>query len=40
MGIHPPHDQDEALEDQLEMIIYLKEKEDYQFINYSDLLKM
>ena len=40
MAIHPPHDPDEALEDQIEMIKYLKEKEDYQFINYSDLLKM
>jgi predicted deacetylase len=40
MAIHPPHDPDEALDDQIEMIKYLKEKEDYQFINYSDLLKM
>ena len=38
--IHPSHDPDEALEDQIEMIKYLKEKENYQFINYSDLLKM
>ncbi len=40
MAIHPPYDPDGALEDQIEMIKYLKEKEDYQFINYSDLLKI
>jgi predicted deacetylase len=38
MAIHPPHDPDEALTDQIEMINYLKEKEYYNFINYSDLL--
>ena len=38
MAIHPPHDPDEALADQIEMIKYLKEKEDYVFIKYSDLL--
>ena len=38
MAIHPPHDPDEALADQIEMIKYLKEKESYEFIKYSDLL--
>jgi predicted deacetylase len=40
MAIHPPYDPDGALGDQIEMIKYLKEKEDYKFINYSDLLKI
>ena len=40
MAIHPPHDPDEALADQIEMIKYLKEKEDYVFIKYSDLLRL
>lgn len=40
MAIHPPHDPDEALADQIEMIKFLKEKEDYKFVNYSDLLKI
>ena len=40
MAIHPPNDPDEALTDQIEMINYLKEKEYYNFINYSDLLCM
>jgi predicted deacetylase len=39
MAIHPPHDPDEALADQIEMIKFLKEKENYNFINYSDLPK-
>ncbi len=39
MAIHPPHDPDEALSDQIEMIKFLIEKEGYQFANYSDLLK-
>jgi predicted deacetylase len=39
MAIHPPHDPDEALADQIEMIKFLKEKENYSFINYSDLPK-
>jgi len=39
MAIHPPHDPDEALSDQIEMIKHLKEKEEYEFIHYSDLLK-
>jgi predicted deacetylase len=39
MAIHPPHDPDEALADQIEMIGHLKEKENYKFINYSDLLE-
>ena len=37
MAIHPPHDPDGALQDQLEMIKYIKEKEGYQLIKYSDL---
>ena len=40
MAIHPPYDPDGALADQIEMIKYLKEKEDYQFINYCDLLEI
>ena len=40
MAIHPPHDPDEALADQIEMIKFLKEKEDYRFVNYSDLLRI
>src|SRR5215203_7230268 len=40
MAIHPPHDPDEALADQTEMIKFLKEKEDYKFVNYSDLPKI
>jgi len=40
MAIHPPHDPDEALADQIEMIKFLKEKEDYKFVNYSDLSKI
>jgi predicted deacetylase len=39
MAIHPPHDPDDALADQIEMIKFLKEKEDYKFVNYSDLPK-
>ena len=39
MAIHPPHDPDEALLDQIEMIKYLIETEGYQFIKYSDLLE-
>ena len=35
---HPPYDPDEAQADQIEMIKYLKEKESYEFIKYSDLL--
>jgi hypothetical protein len=38
MAIHPPHDPDGALQDQVEMIKYLKEKEGYELIKYSDLL--
>jgi hypothetical protein len=38
MAIHPPHDPDGALQDQLEMIKYIKEKEGYELIKYSDLL--
>jgi predicted deacetylase len=37
MAIHPPHDPDGALEDQVEMIKYIKEKESYELIKYSDL---
>jgi hypothetical protein len=40
MAIHPPHDSDEALADQIEMIKYLKEKESYEFIKYSNLLEL
>jgi predicted deacetylase len=40
MAIHPPYDPDEALVDQIEMIEYLKEKEAYEFVKYSDLLKL
>ena len=39
MAIHPPHDPDEALADQIKMIKYLKEEESYKFINYSDLIE-
>lgn len=37
MAIHPPHDPDGALQDQVEMIKYIKEKEGYQLVKYSDL---
>ncbi|MBV9667402.1 MAG: hypothetical protein JO327_04655 [Nitrososphaeraceae archaeon] len=37
MAIHPPHDPDGALQDQLDMIKYIKEKEGYKLIKYSDL---
>ena len=40
MAIHPPHDPDEALSDQIEMIRFLLEKENYNFVNYSDLPKI
>lgn len=40
IAIHPPHDPDEALVDQLEMTKYLKEKESYEFMKYSDLLSL
>jgi predicted deacetylase len=40
MAIHPPHDPDGALQDQVEMIKYLKEKEGYELIRYSDLLNI
>jgi hypothetical protein len=40
MAIHPPNDPDEALKDQVEMIKHLKEKESYEFMKYSDLLKL
>jgi len=39
IAIHPPYDPDEALSEQIEMIKHLKEKEEYEFINYTDLLK-
>jgi len=38
MAIHPPHDPDEALSDQIEMIKFLKEKEGYELIKYSSYL--
>lgn len=37
LAIHPPYDPDEALADQIEMLKYLKEKENYSFVKYSDL---
>ena len=40
MAIHPPHDPDGALQDQIEMIKYIKEKEGYELIKYSDLPKI
>jgi hypothetical protein len=40
MAIHPPYDPDEALADQIEMIKYIKEKEGYELIKYSDLLSL
>jgi hypothetical protein len=40
MAIHPPYDPDEALYDQLEMIKHLKEREGYELIKYSDLLRL
>ena len=40
MAIHPPHDPDGALQDQLEMIKYIIEKEGYELIKYSDLLNI
>ena len=40
MAIHPPYDPDEALADQIEMIKYVKEKEGYELIKYSDLLSL
>jgi hypothetical protein len=40
MAIHPPHDPDDALADQIEIIKYLIDKEEYKFVNYSDLLRI
>ena len=40
IAIHPPNDPDEALEDQIEMIEYLRRKESYRFVIYSDLLEL
>jgi predicted deacetylase len=40
MAIHPPYDPNGALEDQIEMIRYVKEKEGYELIKYSDLLSL
>jgi predicted deacetylase len=40
IAIHPPYDPDEALVDQIELIKYLKEKESYRFMIYSDLLRL
>jgi predicted deacetylase len=40
MAIHPPYDPDEALVDQIEMAEYLKEKEAYEFVKYSDLIRL
>jgi predicted deacetylase len=38
IAIHPPYDPDEALADQIEMIKYLRDRESYRFMTYSDLL--
>jgi len=40
MAIHPPHDPQGALQDQLEMIKYIKEKESYELVKYSDLSRI
>ena len=40
MAIHPLYDPDGALEDQIEMIKYVKEKEGYELIKYSELLRL
>jgi len=40
MAIHPPYDPEEALADQIEMIRYIREKEGYELIKYSDLLRL
>jgi predicted deacetylase len=40
MAIHPPHDPNEALADQIEMIKHLRDKESYRFMTYSDLLAL
>jgi predicted deacetylase len=40
MAMHPPHDPDGALQDQVEMIKYIKEKEGYDLIKYSDLTRI
>ena len=40
MAIHPPYDPTGALEDQIEMIKYVKEKEGYELIKYSELLRL
>ena len=37
LAIHPPHDPNEALEDQMKMIEYLKTNQNYKFIKYSGL---
>ncbi len=39
-AIHPPNDPDEALADQVEMIKHLRDKESYEFMKYSDLVKL
>ena len=40
MAIHPPYDPDEALAHQIDMIKYVKEKEGYELIKYSELLRL
>ncbi len=40
MAIHPSYDHDQVLIDQIGLLKYLNEKEDYQFVNYSDLIKI
>ena len=40
IAIHPPHDPNEALADQIEMIKHLRDKQSYEFMKYSDLLSL
>lgn len=37
LAIHPPHDPEQALDDQMKMIEYLKISQKYKFIKYSEL---
>jgi predicted deacetylase len=39
LAIHPPHDPDEALDDQMKMIKYLKNSQKYKFVKYSELTR-
>jgi predicted deacetylase len=40
LAIHPPHDPNEALDDQVKMIEHLITNQDYKFITYSDLAEI